>query len=519
MILVLSFLILISCESKEMKTANTFILLEDWKNAIEKLDLEIKNNPKNTEAYQLLLQSKFNLYFANNYQVVNYLDPYLDNNKFPLVDENSIREIFLLYDRIKKLDSNYSNSDIQFFKAVYFYYKWSNFIELTVNMESEDFLKYLELRNDLYQQRCENETFLKSYESFKNCASIESEISDNAYLWLLYLDCDTTLAIPKFANDFKIKYPNSDLKGRVDYLVFQKELWETVELFKDSPDSGKASKALSLCLEYLKKYPGFTESVEIIPDILVDYVVANNREYVVYDEGYKYFNSTELINYLTELSNTDFFDLLNIRALENISEYLGNIKDYEKQNEIFSKILEYDLEGEKQDDIYRKMGEIEQENNNFSKAIEYYETVDNLDDLTKYYLWECYSEIGDFSSANSIKTELENSGDVTIKYLLDLSSQTYEIKNLKISDLDAKFDSYSIKITGYVINNLKETVYDVKVKANVSDENGNNAKESFDYLDLISPGKKSNFEISVYYGNNRPSSIQYGARVVNWTKY
>lgn len=68
-------ILLVGCESKQMKHAKDFLSLEDWVNAGEKLELEIKNNPKNLKAYQLLLVAKRNLYFPE-YKDGKFLDPY-----------------------------------------------------------------------------------------------------------------------------------------------------------------------------------------------------------------------------------------------------------------------------------------------------------------------------------------------------------------------------------------------------------------------------------------------------------
>ncbi|MDQ7816900.1 MAG: FxLYD domain-containing protein [Melioribacteraceae bacterium] len=80
----------------------------------------------------------------------------------------------------------------------------------------------------------------------------------------------------------------------------------------------------------------------------------------------------------------------------------------------------------------------------------------------------------------------------------------------------SEFDDYSIKVKGIVVNNLGRTVRNVKVIGTVSDKYDNNTKQSFDYIDVIYAGKKSRFEISVYYGSRTPSSIRYSASIADY---
>ena len=92
-------------------------------------------------------------------------------------------------------------------------------------------------------------------------------------------------------------------------------------------------------------------------------------------------------------------------------------------------------------------------------------------------------------------------------------------KDLEMSSLASKkWCDREIMETHGDMHNLNSSVYNVKVKAEVSDKNGNNTKQSFDYIDVIYPNKKSRFKISVYYGDNVPYSIKCGVRVVDYTK-
>lgn len=84
--------------------------------------------------------------------------------------------------------------------------------------------------------------------------------------------------------------------------------------------------------------------------------------------------------------------------------------------------------------------------------------------------------------------------------------------------MDLESGKYTIKVKGYIINDLPHTVRNVKVRAMISDKYGNNIKEGYNYITMILAGKRSFFEISVYYGSNRPRSIKYGVSIIDFSK-
>ena len=103
----ISFLcVSVACESQNMNDAKDFIEIEDWKNAIMKLQAEIADNPKKIEAYNLLLLSQMKLYFGD-FDSSNFLNPNKsDFSNFPKLDKEGSEKIFETMKRIEKIDQN-----------------------------------------------------------------------------------------------------------------------------------------------------------------------------------------------------------------------------------------------------------------------------------------------------------------------------------------------------------------------------------------------------------------------------
>ncbi|MBU4444691.1 MAG: hypothetical protein L6422_03860 [Candidatus Marinimicrobia bacterium] len=162
---------LVSCESREIKDAKTFIELKDWENAIEKLENEIKNNPKNIEAYKLILKSKFNL-SCPEYDQRKFLDPFTSEaENFPSINENDATEIFSIMSKINMLDPNALECNYIFFKALYYFYKWGYLIDSILESET-DMSKRLELSNELFNKRFENDIFNQAMDEFSECEKL-----------------------------------------------------------------------------------------------------------------------------------------------------------------------------------------------------------------------------------------------------------------------------------------------------------------------------------------------------------
>lgn len=514
---VLVFFILLSCSSKEMRDAKDFIALKDWDNALEKLQLEIKNHPKNVDAYQLIYDVKFNKFFPT-YSDSNFANPRTaENDMFPELNQTAIDELLITYEKIKKLAPDKINPKNIFFLALYHYYEWDRSINYLVESE-EDILKSWDLYDKLREQKCDNEIYLSALDKFKICSNMKSDIADNAYYWWFTLQCDSTFTDSMFVSKFNEKYKKSDLVDYIDLITFRKNISNYLDNIKNKPDSISAKKSIDLTMKFIEEHPGFSPKTNDFSNLIISYVVNANREYMSYDVGYQYTNSKGLLDYLNQFTKQDIPINLKIDALSEIAEYYDITSKKDKAISIYKDILNYDLDEEKKDEINYKIGEYYEKSSQYKDAIVFYENINNITDMQKYNLWNCYNKIGDYSNADILRDELENSDDSMVSYLVALSSQIDDLTKLEISGLDAEFDDYSINVTGYVNNNLRSTVYNVKVRAEVSDKYGNNTKQSFDYIDVIYPNKKSRFEISLYYGSNVPYSIKYGARVVDYTK-
>lgn len=509
--------LLIGCESKNMKNAKDFIDLKDWVNAIEKLQSEIKDNPKNIEAYKLLLLAQHGLYFGG-FDYSNFLDPNNANfDEFPELDKDGSKELFATMERIEKIQPNSIDAEYLFFKALYNHHEWVITVSKLLESES-DMLKQIELRKNLYEKRCENAIFKEAIKNFQKCANTKSDLADNAFFWWYSIQCSTSYTTDNFINDFRRKYKNSDLNDEVDLVEFRDELKIIVNKYKNNPDSTSIEKPMEIISAFVKSHPNFKAGDEVIGNLMIDYVVGSNREYVSDKNIYKYSNADGLIEYLIALSEVAISKNINIKAPESIAEYYENTNDKSKAIEYYQKILESKLPNAKKDEIHYKIGEAFKDIKDYENAVTHYNKISKLNEMQKFSLWECFNELGNTSESQKLQQELEKSNDSTVRYLIKISSQLKDREHLKIKGLDAEFDDYTIKVKGYIVNNLTSTVRNVKIRARVSDEYGNNTKESYDYIDIIYAGKKSFFEISVYYGSNRPSSIKYGASVIDFSK-
>lgn len=411
-------ILLIGCESKNMKNAKDFIALEDWVNATKKIQSEIENNPKNIEAYKLLLLAQQGLYFGG-YDYSNFLNPNNANfAEFPKLDKEGSKKLFTTMERIERIEKNAIDAKYLFFKALYNYHEWN----MTVLESESDGLKRLEL----YQKRCENDIFKEAINNFQKCADTESDVADNAFFWWRSFNCDTSYKIADFIKDFRLKYKSSDLKDEVDSVEFSSKLRVLVDQYKSKPDSTSIEKPLELVSAFMKSHPNFKSENEAnvnltIGYFLIDYVVRSNREYVSGKNMYKYSNAAGLIKYLIALSKATINKNINIKALESIAECYENTNEKNKAIELYQKILESKLDNGKEDEIHYKIGKAFQDINDYKNAVAHYNEISNLSDIEKYSLWKCFTEIGDTSESQKLREELEKSTNSTVKLLMQFA--------------------------------------------------------------------------------------------------
>lgn len=78
--------------------------------------------------------------------------------------------------------------------------------------------------------------------------------------------------------------------------------------------------------------------------------------------------------------------------------------------------------------------------------------------------------------------------------------------------------TFSFKLVIIIKNNLGRTIHNVKVICTISDENNNNTKQNYDYIDIIYDGKKSRFEISFYCGggSSSPSALYFNEYYIHY---
>ncbi len=513
---IISLLIIaIGCESQEIKDAKTFIELKDWSNASEKLNQEIKNNPKNIDAYHLLFEVQRNQLFPD-YKIEDFLNP--RKSKFiniPSFTSSLVEELQKTFERIIILDSHDVLSEELFFNAILSYSQWISAKKALLNTES-DILKQLKMEKEIDDKKCENKLVKEAISNFNLIVDDKNDLSDNAYYWLFSIGCDTTFSISEFTKQFKSNYNNSDLKFDVDLIEFSDSLRNITKPIAQTPDSSKVSQLLKYYLAFKKQYSDSIEVDEQFSSICISSIASRQKTYNSEKRKYEYSHKENLISYLNQFMQPNISASIKSKANIEIAEIYFNYGDINKSIETLKKSLEYANDVNSKDELYIHIAKFYYEQELFSEAITYYGLSTKLDDMDKYNLWRSFVENNDTEKADSLKTILLSSNNSTVKYLVELSNMTDELTKLKITNLDAEFDDYSIKVKGIVVNNLGRTVRNVKVKGTVSDKYNNNTKQSFDYIDVIYAGRKSRFEISVYYGNRTPSSIRYGARIADY---
>lgn len=502
----------ISCESKDMKDAKTFIELGDFANAQEKLQTEIKNNPKNTEAYWLLFQSTRHLVYPQ-FQFNKFRTPHdAPAEGIENISEEKGKKVFDILERLGKLDSLKIQPEGYYFHGLHSYYLWREQTKVKIpgSILSEQSPAISENPKVLLQSAKNN---------FKICADMKGNLSDNAYLWLYHVTRDSVF-IQHFVDNFKKRFPNSDLMPEINYILLEQKTFHlTAKISTIVQDS--LNDVISLYKEIKPSIPDTNRLNSILVSGLVQKVVLNHRHFKIDSEGNgitTYSDVNELKKYLEKLLRYESIKPLKISAYKSIAEIYESLNDSQHYSKILQKLLQYKLSNDERDDALQKLGKYYKEQKNYPKAIHYFEKMVDPSDMNRYDLWQSYNKSGYFGKADSLRVLLKNSDDSFVSLLTEMAGKQSDLRRLQISDLDAKFEDWSITITGNITNKLDYPVRNVKVYAEVSDENGNNSKNGYSYLDIIYPNRKSQFDVSIYYGENRPSSIKYGVAVKDFSK-
>lgn len=467
-ILIFSIFYLIGCESKEIKDAKSFIALNDYQNAIEKLNTETKNNPESIAAYELLAEC--------------YLKTEGIDTTVLVIDPSKFSNIVLSDAASKKILSLLLETD--YFKTLEKIDKLGGIEDINPKLSySYGIIAYLKiLRNHLWgmdkpkvnQDSLLNGNFRKNVfnkylnESniLHNLAKDDNSYSANAYYLLLksvFTD-STKFNIDEFINSF----PNNTFARR-------EKLLSSITHF--------TSKISETSLEKIEEYI-IKESKDIKSDTLRNFFFSNlwtnfedkiknmKIDTLSYDISYSYNDTTKFLEvgkYIIE----NYSSRVNDKIILSLAEYYKGVGDKKKR-------LFYLKKGsENNPDIIYEIGSYYYDEKEWLEAKKYFEKIkDDPNHLT----------------------------------LVNLNLLVINMNLVKVISKDAIRDSYTIKIKGIVKNYSNKTVYRVKVVGNISDQYGNNEKISWDYIDKISPGKRSSFEISFFY-SYPPTRIKYSAYV------
>lgn len=512
-------LFVIGCESKEMKDAKDFISLEDWENAVEKLNLEIKNKPKNIEAYKLLLVANKELYFGGSdisdfYNPKKLNDELISKLKFERGDV-----ILKVINRMEKIDPNSIGSETYFLVALIYYFKWyslyDSIIEKELAKEEQDYIEIEKLKRKLLKERCDNESIINSIEFFNKCTDIDSTIADNSFFWMVSMQCSESYDGKVFVDEFRKKYPDSDLIDEIDIVELIINLWNAAEKCKEMPNADNANNAMSIWYEYKKNHSNSSSLEYLLIYALVEYIAYNNREYSLEDSGYRYENADGLIDYYNALIESDTNTKFKFESMKELSRIYKFKKNEDLEMETYKKIISINFDGETNDMYHGNIAEIFEERKDYESAAFHYNEIKDKSDYDKLGLYYCYEELGKNKEAKALRRELDRSSNKTIELVL----KSHDRLKLYIQELDAEFETHSINVKGQVVNTLPYTIRNVVVRARVSDKDGNNTKEGHEIIDVIYEGKKSGFNISLFYGKNRPDNILFNAHITSIKKY
>jgi hypothetical protein len=513
----ISFLcVSVACESQNMNDAKDFIEIEDWKNAIMKLQAEIADNPKKLQAYNLLLLSQMKLYFGD-FDSSNFLNPNKsDFSNFPKLDKEGSEKIFETMKRIEKIDQNAVDVNYLFFKALYFLNEYQ--VKNSGYLEAEpDSIKKLMIKIDQVKNRCKDKQYLEAGNVFKICSEIKSDISDNAFAWWYSIECDKSYKKSDYLNDFSNNYKNSDLTNEIDFGFLIEQLTILVNQYKNRPSPQSAKETLERILQFSKLHPKFELDSKSIENVIIAKVIDANREKVSLTK-YKYKNADILIEYLEVLSKSGLDKKIRIAALENIAEFYDQNDNKLKKIAVLKMILELKPDNNETISAYNALVDAYIDIENYTNALFYLKQLDKLSDFHKFKLWECYIELNNFDNAEKLEEDLRNSKESYVRLSFSLKYNLYRSQKVKIANLDVYRDSTQLIISGVVSNNLPYEIENVKIEGIVSDIDYNNTKIGFELIDVIYSRKQSDFKISIFYDSKPPSLFQYGAKIVSFAK-
>ncbi len=498
-------------ETKEIKDVKVFIKIGDWDNAIKKLENFIENNPRDKNAYKHLLNAKFNK-ICSEFDKDLFLDPYTsDLDSFPEIDKSGAEGLFTLIDRIEKLHISFKDDVPIYFAGLFNYYQWYNKDKIGTSMENLMKFKYEPVA------RKDSKDIAQASKYFKICSDINKSLADNASLWLFHINSyDSSFNYIKEINKFRKRYPNSELLVRLDMIEFSDTLSTLAWPIRKNLDYSGIEEIIQLCKKGLNSITKIDEVKEsIIIDLIHTILAIHIESEKLHPDQIK---SAVLLKYLTKLYSYNLFEDFNIEVQFGIGDVYTYTKNFSEAIKIYQDLNNKVIPEKYHDKLMEKFATAYYQKKDYSNAIIFYEKMNKPTEFNLLDMMECYISINQIDKARDISNTLKISKNPIIQRMAVDFYDLFLSFGVKIENKNVQVDDYSIKITGYVVNTLSITVYKVIVLGRITDSNGNNAKLSYDYIDLIYPARKSYYELSFYYGEDVPSSFKYNVHVEKFSE-
>jgi len=501
-IIIIAFLI-VGCESKKIRNAEEFMILEDWENCIANLKAEITDNPRNLKAYQLLYDAQKQLYYPNYNQDL-FLNPFEVNFKDQkIISLSSVEAINILttIKSIKKIDSTKATFEQLFFVAINKFLSWK---EQTNNN--------LGIINN--EDNCQSTILAESIAYFQLCSSINSEYADNAYLWWFYAQCNNSKIVNHFIDSFKKKHGNSEVINEVKFI----DLLNKIEYITDSwliiPTTEQSENILNLVNSFLISQPHYENRAKIIDGLLIDRFYDGYLMNRLQSALNEFSGGEDLVNYLKMIYRSDSINLLRASALEKLILYYIDTDQLQAAMENYESIKTLNLSDEINSPLNQKIGVKLYNSNEFERSLEFLKSIEKKTDRDYYLIWRCYINVGNMSEANLIHDDLKYTTDPNIKYLISI----YNPELIKITSKYSKIENQTVIIGGYINNASLADIHNIRILGTASDEFGENKLYSYDTIDYISSGERSIFSVEIYYGSSIPSSIQFEVSIEDFKR-
>lgn len=489
-------ILIFGCESQEVKIAKQLISIDDWQNASEKLELEIKNNPTNIEAHRLLLDVRRSQFFKE-LDINKFLTPLYGLDDFPTKEGDLVEKYIFETKRASKVTSEYVPREHIFLISL-------NALSLSFKNKKNPF-SALKSGDDAI---CKDNNFRIANEGFARLSEDNKDYSDSAYLWKSEYSCGKT-DHSATATEFYKLYPTSSLSWYTEFQALTDAARKLSTIQNPDQLEENFSSVISNYNEFMSKNSGKPIDISLFENELGLFFWANDLSEISKRDVPLSVRKKLIELYYHLAINSTLPENTKKTLSLGYARQLSNLGEYEKSTEILATIPTQDLDKKVVININKLLGSNYYYQKKWNESILHYEMVPNLGDIYKLDLYKAYVNVGEKNKAVSLKMELENSKDDIVKSLLKI----FEAKSIKIQDIKATFGEYEIKISGSLHNPLDKDITEVIVVAAATDSNGNNEKKSLTKISRVAPNKHANFVISLYYPERTPNSIKYGAYV------